>query len=141
MFIPLEILINVHSQIFSAWYLFEGFIVYMNHEIWHFSNRLIGANLHEITLVTLILSLLVSKYDFSLLRSLCILFSRVEWSSVLQVSSISVSSANMLVVHFSMTAGRSFKNKRKSNGPIIDPCGTLTVTGKGLEWCSLVICK
>ncbi len=90
-------------------------------------------------LVTLIVSLLVSKYDFSQVRSLSILFSRVDWSSGLQVFSISESSGNMLVLHVSMTAGRSFKIKRKSNGPRIGPCGTPTVTGKGLEMFPLKI--
>ncbi len=45
----------------------------------------------------------------------------------------------MLVVHVSMTIDRSFKNKRKSNGPRIDPRGTPMVIGKGLERCPLTI--
>ncbi len=115
MFTLLNILINVHSQILSDWYLFEGFIVYMRFDILAMDYYVpICISSH---LLTLILSLLLSKYDFSLLRSLLILFSRVEWSSGLQISSIYVSLANKLVVHVSMTADRSFKNKRKNNVP------------------------
>ncbi len=80
----------------------------MNHEILHFSNRLISANLHEFT------------------------FGNINTKLV-------VSSRNMLVEHVSITAGRSFKNKRKSNRPRIDPCGTPTVTCKGLDRCPLTI--